>query len=94
MASAKPKAVAKLRAKIDTSVVVAISRRIDIVPTIASPPTATGSAAASSPPKTHTSTRKLTGSAIDSITSRSRSVWELICAYTIADPPANTVTPR
>ena len=61
---------------------------------MASPPTSTGSAAASRPPNTHTSTAKLTGNAIDSITSTSRSVCELICEYTIAEPPDNTVTSR
>ena len=60
MASARPRAVDRFRAKIDTSVASAISRRIASEPTIANPPTTTGSAAASRPPKTHTSTAKLT----------------------------------
>ena len=94
MASANPRAVDRFRAKIDTSVDIAIRRSTDNDPTMASPPTTTGSAAASRPPNTHTSTAKLTGIAIDSITSTSRSVCELICEYTIAEPPANTVTSR
>jgi hypothetical protein len=49
-----------------------ISRSTDSDPRIAMMPTATGSAAASRPPKTQTSTRKLNGIAIDSISSRSR----------------------
>ena len=49
------------------------------MPTVASRPTATGNAAANSPPNTHTSTRKLSGIAMDSITTRSCLVCELIC---------------
>ena len=80
MASASPSAVERLSAKIDTSVTKVMSRSTDIEPTIAMPPTTIGSAAATSPPNTQTSTRKLSGIAIDSISSRSRSVCSLICA--------------
>ena len=67
-------ATVRFSAKIDTSVtkVMACSTAID--PRIAKAPTATGSAAASSPPNTHTSTRKLSGIAMDSISSRSFSL--------------------
>ena len=51
----------------------------DIEPTIAIPPTTIGSAAATSPPNTHTRNRKLSGIAMASMTSRSRSVCALIC---------------
>ena len=64
MASARPSAVLRLSAKIDTSVVNVTSRNTDIEPTTASAPRAIGNAAASSPPNTQTSTRKLSGSAI------------------------------
>ena len=57
----------RLSAKIETSVVKVMSRSTDIDPTIASPPTSIGSAAATRPPNTHTSTRKLSGIAMDSI---------------------------
>ena len=56
-------------------------------------PTATGSAAASRPPNTQTSTRKLSGIAIDSISSRSRCDCSVICTFTMATPPERTVTP-
>ena len=74
MASARPRAVDRFRAKIDTSVASAINRSIASEPTIANPPTITGSAAASRPPKIHTSTAKMMGTAIVSITNRSRPV--------------------
>ena len=92
MASASPIAVVRLRAKIDTSVVKEMTRSTASAPRIAMPPTATGSAAATRPPNTQTSTRKLSGIAIDSITSRSRCDWSVICTLTIAVPPVRTVT--
>lgn len=64
----------RFSAKIDTSVTSVNARNTAIDPRIAKPPTATGSAAASNPPKTQTSTTKLSGTAMDSISSRSRSV--------------------
>ena len=67
MASASPIAMVRLSAKIDTSVQKVMSRSTDIEPRIAIPPTTIGSAAASSPPKTQTSTRKLSGIAMDSM---------------------------
>ena len=57
------------------------------------PPTATGSAAANRPPNTQTNTKKLSGIAIDSISSRSCCDWSVICTLTIAIPPDRTVTP-
>ena len=48
-----------------------IARITAIEPMIANMPTANGSAAASSPPNTHTSTTKLSGTAMASITSKS-----------------------
>ena len=92
MASARPSAVVRFSAKIETSVPSATNRNTAIEPTIANAPTATGTAAASSPLNTHTSTRKLSGSAMASITTTSRWVWALIWEYTIAEPPARTVT--
>ncbi len=56
-----------------------MSRNTDIEPTMAMPPTTMGNAAVIKPPNTHTMTRKLSGMAIDSIRSRSRSVCLLIC---------------
>ena len=93
MASASPIAVVRFSAKIDTSVLNVIMRSTAIDPTIANPPTATGRAAANSPPNTQTSTRKLNGMAIDSISSRSRCDCEVICAFTMASPPERTMTP-
>ena len=57
------------------------------------PPTASGTAAASAPPNTQTSTRKLIGIASDSISSKSRCDCSVISTFTIASPPARTVTP-
>ncbi len=61
----------RLSAKIETSVPSATARITAIEPTMAQTPTANGSAAASSPPKTHTSTTKLTGNAMTSMNIRS-----------------------
>ncbi|PQM44233.1 hypothetical protein C1Y40_05607 [Mycobacterium talmoniae] len=80
MASANPIAVVRFSAKIDTSAQDVISRSSAVDPTIANAPTASGSAAASRPPNTQTSTTKLNGTAIDSITSRSRWFCRLIWA--------------
>ena len=77
MASARPMAMIRFSAKIDTSVNEASARIIAIEPTIANPPTASGTAAASTPPNTQTRTRKLSGSAIASMVSRSRLLWSL-----------------
>ncbi len=93
MASARPIAVARFSAKIDTSVAKVTSRSTASAPMIAMPPIATGSAAASSPPNTQTSTRKLSGIASDSMTSRSRWDCSVIWTLTIAVPPVRTVTP-
>ena len=57
------------------------------------PPTASGTAAASAPPNTQTSTRKLIGIASDSISSKSRCDCSVISTFTVASPPARTVTP-
>ena len=72
-------ATLRLSANIDTSVTNVIACSTAIEPRIANAPTANGSAAASRPPNTHTSTRKLSGIAMDSISSRSFSLWPLIC---------------
>ena len=79
MASASPIATVRLSAKIETSVTMVNPRSTASDPSIAKPPTASGNAAASSPPNTHTSTTKLSGIAISSMVSRSCSVWLLIC---------------
>ena len=93
MARARPIAAARLRAKIDTSVKNATNRSTARVPTIAIAPTTTGNAAASRPPNTHTSTRKLNGIAMDSITSRSRLDCSVNCTSRMARPPVRTTTP-
>jgi len=54
------------------------ARSTAMEPRIANAPTASGSAAASKPPKTQTSTTKLSGTAMASIISRSFSLWALI----------------
>ena len=74
MASARPIATVRFIAKIDTSVTNVMARSTAIDPRIAKPPTASGSAAAITPPNTQTSTRKLSGMAMDSIVSRSFSL--------------------
>ncbi len=78
MANARPIATERFSAKIDTSVTSVTARSTAIDPRIANPPTANGSAAAIRPPNTHTSTRKLSGMAMDSIISRSFSLCPLI----------------
>ena len=83
----------RLGARFDTSVLKVMKRRTAIEPRIAISPTAIGSAAASRPPNTQTSTTKLSGTAIDSISSRSRCNRELICAFTMASPPDRTMMP-
>ena len=93
MANASPIASNRFSAKIVTSVTQASARSTAIEPKIAIPPTANGIAAARNPPNTHTSTRKLTGIAMVSITFRSFRVWLVICASVMACPPARTVTP-
>ena len=57
------------------------------------PPTASGTAAARTPPNTQTRTTKLIGIARDSMSSRSRCDCSVISTFTIASPPARTVTP-
>ena len=71
MANASPIAAIRFSANVDTCVATVITRSRASAPTIAVTPTAMGSAAASKPPNTHTSTRKLRGIATDSISSRS-----------------------
>ena len=78
MASAMPIATVRFSAKIDTLANSETARSDAMAPRIANPPTATGSAAANNPPKTQTSTRKLSGSANDSMTNRSS--W--VCSFT------------
>src|SRR4051794_25541596 len=81
------------RAYVDTSVANVISRSTDMVQTMANAPRTIGRAAATIPPRTQTSTAKLSGIAIDSINTRSRSFWSLIWKYATAEPPARIVTP-
>ncbi len=80
MANASPSARVKFNANTDTSVANVIARSTAIEPMIANMPTANGSSAASSPPKTQTSSRKLRGTAMVSITNKSSLVWSMICA--------------
>ena len=77
MASARPIATLRFNAKIETSVKSVTPRSTAIEPRIANPPTANGSAAAIRPPNTQTSTRKLSGMAMDSIINRSFSLCPL-----------------
>ena len=93
MASARPSAVVMLSAKIETSVKPVSTRSTDIAPRTAIRPTTKGSIEAIAPPNTHTSTRKLSGTAIASIRSRSFMVTWLICLMMIALPPARIVMP-
>ena len=93
MASAKPIAVVRFNAKIDTSVKKVTVRSTASDPRIAITPTAIGSAAANSPPKTQISTRKLSGTTIASSINRSRLDCSVTCRFTIADPPARTRIP-
>ena len=62
-------------------------------PRIANRPTATGSAAATTPPNTHNRMIRLTGTAIISRTTMSFRDCSTICTLAIASPPALTVTP-
>ncbi|CQD17806.1 hypothetical protein BN970_03857 [Mycolicibacterium conceptionense] len=78
MASASPIATVRLSAKIETSVTIVNPRNTASEPRIAKPPTASGNAAASSPPNTQTNTTKLSGIAMDSIIKRSFSLCPLI----------------
>ena len=93
MARAKPIAALRFSAKIETSVNWVTPRSTASAPRIAMPPTVSGTAAASAPPNTHTSTRKLIGIASDSIRNRSRWDCSVISRFTMASPPARTVTP-
>ena len=72
MASAKPIAVVRFSAKIETSVKKVTVRSTASDPRIAITPTTIGSAAANTPPNTQTSNRKLSGTTMASSTSRSR----------------------
>jgi hypothetical protein len=74
MASASPIAMVRFIAKIDTSVTNVTARSTAIDPRIANAPTASGSAAAISPPNTQTRTTKLSGMAMASIINRSFSL--------------------
>ena len=67
-------ATLRFSAKIDTLVISETVCSTAMEPRIAKPPTAIGSAAATRPPNTQTSTTKLSGIAIDSMSSRSFSV--------------------
>ena len=80
MANASPSARVRFNANTDTSVANVIARITAIEPRIANMPTANGSAAASRPPKTQTSSPKLSGTAMASITSKSLLVWSMVCA--------------
>ena len=74
MASARPIAMVRFIAKIETSVTKVMARSTAMDPRIANPPTAIGSAAAIRPPNTQTSTTKHSGIAMDSMVNRSFSL--------------------
>ena len=93
MARAKPIAVVRFSAKIDTSVKKVTVRSTASDPRIAITPTPTGRAAANKPPKTQISTRKLSGTTMASKSTRSRLDCSVTCRFTIAAPPARTTMP-
>ena len=93
MANARPIAVVRLSAKIDTSVKKVVTRSTARDPRIAMMPTPTGSAAANSPPNTHSRTMKLSGTTMDSSSGRSRCDCRVICRFTMATPPERTMMP-
>ena len=91
MASPRPSAVTRLIEKIDTSVNCVMMNSVRNVPNTDTAPTASGSEAATSPPKTSTNNTSVMGTAIDSAVARSPWIVSEICWNTGAWPPADTV---
>ena len=87
----RPRAVVRLRAKIETSVTWLINERARKVPMMAIPPTTRGREAATRLPNTRTSRAKVMGNAIDSARIRSFSTVSWISRKTSEAPPISTV---
>ena len=85
-------AVVRLRAKIDTWVNDASTRRTRNVPITASAPMPRGSEAATTLPNTSTSRMRMMGRLIISARTRSCSIWVLTWRNTSAKPPTATLT--
>ncbi len=91
MASPRPMAVVRLRAKMDTSVNDVTTRRTRKVPTTASAPTASGSPAATTEPNTRTRRITVIGKVSSSAFFRSFSAWASIWLKTSPAPPTSTL---
>ena len=76
-----------LRAKTEVSVIPAMIRSTNSVPTIETPPISSGIAAATTPRKTNSSSRARIGKAISSALVRSVLVWSLVSLKPAAKPP-------
>ncbi len=83
--------VARLRAKIDTSVSEEMIRSTRKVPTIASAPTTSGRPAATTLPNTSTINSSVIGKAMSSARRRSSSTCWFTCRKTSPKPPMRTV---
>ena len=83
----------RLIAKIETSVTSPSTANSAKVPTIAMPPIASGSRAATKLPKTSTSRARITGTAIDSAIARLVVTWVLTSLKVPPWPPARIVRP-
>ena len=81
----------RLSAKIETEVISPATRSITSVPTIARPPTSSGSIAATRLRKKSSERTNRNGNANSSARRRSLSTWALTCFWATAEPP--TVTP-
>ena len=69
------RAVVMFRANTETGVNTVMRRRTKSVPMVAIPPTTRGRPAATSPPKTATSSTRVRGTAINSARPRSEPTW-------------------
>ncbi len=87
-----PSAVVRLIAKMETSVTDPSRNNSAKVPTMASPPTASGSNAATTLPNANTSSTMVSGTAIASAMARLRVTWWFTSLLMPAFPPASTVT--
>ena len=75
MPSPRPTPVVRFRENTDTSVVAAITRSTNMVPTTARPPTTRGRALATAPRNTNSSSTMLKGMAMNSAFLRSSCTW-------------------
>src|SRR5438067_1378083 len=90
MARPSPMAVARLREKIDTWVMLAMTRKAKKLPMMASTPRLSGSDAATALPNTRINSTRVSGRAIISAVRRSCSIWVPTCLNTSAKPPTLT----